>query len=71
METIPSLITTLRSRVGQLSARAVGGEDLNTSGITDGNESINVAVTHYGNGDFEDAREALQLAREQLDAAEQ
>jgi hypothetical protein len=69
--TIANSIAALRSRVATLATRAVRGEELLTSAITDANESVNVAVVHYGNGDWEAAREALQLAREQLDAAEQ
>jgi hypothetical protein len=71
MTTIATGITALRSRVGTLATRAVRGEDLLTGAITDANENVNVAATHYANGDIEAAREALQLAQEQLDAAEQ
>lgn len=68
--TLSAQIQTLRARVGSLSARAVAGESINTSGLTDANESINTAVSFMRNGDFDDARESLTLAEEQLDAAE-
>jgi len=57
-------------RVGHLSALAVAGADLNTSAITDANENLNVARTHFEQGDLEDAVDALVLAEEQLDCAE-
>lgn len=58
-------------RQGKLAHRAiVGGEDLNTSAISDASESIQRARTAYVNGETEECREALQLAAEQLDAAE-
>lgn len=57
-------------RVGHLSALAVAGNNsINTSAITDANENLNVSRTHYVNGDYEDAHEALILAEEQLDCA--
>lgn len=63
-------LTYLTARVGRLATRAVHGEDLNTSAISDANEILNIARDHLRNGDNDDAREALQLAREQLDAVE-
>lgn len=67
---IPSMITALRARVGTLSHRAVvGGENLNTSAISDASDSLNEAMALWKNGDGEAAAEAVQLAAEQLDAA--
>lgn len=63
-------LTNLTTRVGRLATRAVRGEDLNTSAISDANTTLDVARDHIRNGDYDDAQEALQLAREQLDAAE-
>lgn len=71
LPSIPAQITALRAKVGELAHRAVvGNESLNTSAISDATDALNAAMQQWKNGDSEDARESIQLAIEQLDAAE-
>lgn len=68
---IMNSIATLRAHANALATRAARGEDLLVGAIADARASLDLAATHYGNWEPEAAREALQLAQEQLDTAEQ